>query len=107
MGLTQDFRQYDRLENEIERTAAADILTNFGWEVELTQKTKDGGYDIFGVSRNSPDGNFKSTYIVECKKYSQENKVGISVARELLQVKNEMKVSNALLITFSGSRHYT
>jgi restriction system protein len=99
--ITKHPQYLHQLTNRQFEKMVAEILANFGWEVELTQETKDGGYDIFGVSKSSPDGFFKSSYIVECKKYSKKNKIGVSVARELLQVKNDKKAANALLITTS------
>ena len=77
----------------------ADILKNFGWDVELTAATKDGGYDIFAISKDL--SGMKSSWIIECKKYRRDRKVGIEAARSLYSVKNEMKVSNAIIATTS------
>ncbi|MBS1663376.1 MAG: pentapeptide repeat-containing protein [Bacteroidetes bacterium] len=79
----------------------AELLSSYGWVVELTKKTRDGGYDIFAISKDI--SGLKSSWIIECKGW--ENKVGIDVVRALYGVKADLKVSNALLATtseFSG-----
>lgn len=77
----------------------AEILSRFGWQVELTPESKDGGYDILGVTNVA--GGIRSSYIVECKKYASANEVGVEVARQLLHVKSEKKVSHAMIVTTS------
>jgi hypothetical protein len=76
-----------------------EILKNFGWEVELTKATRDGGYDIFAISKDITGA--KSSWLIECKKYAEKNKVGIDVVRSLCGVKNDLKVANALIATTS------
>lgn len=78
----------------------AELLASFGWEVGITPATKDGGYDIFAISKDV--AGLTSSWVVECKKYSARNKVEVSIARELYTVKNEIKVANALLATTSS-----
>lgn len=77
----------------------ADILAGFGWQVNLTKQTKDGGYDIFGVYQDK--SGIRDTLIVECKKWNHEMKVGIDVVRSLYAVKTDLRVGNALLATTS------
>lgn len=79
----------------------AELLAGFGWEVDLTRLTRDGGYDIFAI-RN--DAGLRSTWIVECKLYQPKNKVGIDIARALYGVKADLRVGMALLATTS---HFT
>ena len=78
----------------------AELLAGFGWQVSLTQSSRDGGYDILGVSEDAPG--LESTWVVECKRYSSKNKVGIEIARSLYGVKSQLGVSNALLVTTSS-----
>ncbi len=79
----------------------AEILVGFGWEVELTAQTQDGGYDIFAISGDINSSGIKTSFIVECKKYAPHRKVGIEVARQLFFVKSELNVSNAIIATTS------
>jgi len=78
----------------------AEILRSHNWEIELTPETRDGGFDILAISRDNKSG-IKTGFIVECKRYSKERKVGIQVARELLQVKNELSIPSAMIVTSS------
>ncbi len=50
--------ELDRLEPRQFEKLVFEILTQFGWELERTRATKDGGYDIFGFS-GSPGGGQK------------------------------------------------
>lgn len=76
-----------------------EILNGFGWDVQLTKATRDGGYDIFAISKDI--SGMSSSWLIECKKYSPTNKVGIDVVRSLCGVKNDLKVSNAMIATTS------
>lgn len=77
----------------------ASILKNLGWEVQLTSKTKDGGYDILGVNKLA--GGINSHWIIECKRYSPNRKVGVEIVRSLCGVKDHMKMANAMIVTTS------
>ena len=77
----------------------AEVLASFGWEVQLTPETRDGGYDIFAVSRDI--SGLRTSWIIECKKYRRDRKVGVEVARSLYGVKAKLGVGNAMLATTS------
>ncbi|MBA7631880.1 hypothetical protein ES703_39417 [subsurface metagenome] len=77
----------------------AEILASYGWEVILTPATKDGGYDLFAVSKDI--AGVETSWIIECKKYSPSNKVGVDIVRALYGVKYDLKVANAMLATTS------
>jgi uncharacterized protein YjbI with pentapeptide repeats len=78
----------------------AEILASYGWQVQLTPPTKDGGYDIYAISKDIEPG-VTSSWIIECKKYAPENKVGVDIVRALYGVKADLKIANALLATTS------
>lgn len=77
-----------------------EILDRHGWRVELTPKTKDGGYDIFAFS-GSPGG-VSSSWLVECKRYRPDRKVGVEVVRSICGVKEQLKAANAMIVTTSS-----
>jgi HJR/Mrr/RecB family endonuclease len=79
----------------------AELLVYNGWEVELTPETRDGGYDLFAISKPDELTGVKSSFVIECKRYSIERKVGISTVRQLLHVKDRITASNAMIITSS------
>ena len=94
------FRQFE--------TLIAELLAGFGWQVNLTSPTRDGGYDILGVCRDAP-GLF-SSWVVECKKYSPQTPIRARIVYSLYNVKQELGVSNGLLVTTSrysaGAKQY-
>ena len=77
----------------------AELLASFGWEVNLTAPSRDGGYDILAVS--SDKSGLETSWLIECKKYSSSNKVGVEIARGLLGVKSHIGVPNVVLVTTS------
>lgn len=92
---------YGLSSREFERLIA-ELLARQGWEVQLTASTRDGGYDIFGISWDS--NGTPSSCIVECKRYASHRKVGVEIVRSLYGVKESLRgrVDSALLATTSG-----
>ncbi len=80
----------------------AEILASYGWEVNLTPSTRDGGYDLFAISRDK--AGVRTSWIVECKRYRLDRKVGIDIVRALYATKLTLNVANMLLATTS---HFT
>lgn len=78
----------------------AEMLASFGWEVELTSETNDGGYDIFAVAKDIVSG-VNVAFLVECKKYQPENKVGVEIVRALYGTKSSFPGAHAILATTS------
>ena len=76
----------------------AEILRNKGYEVTLTPKTRDGGKDIIALYK-SPFGH--QMFIVECKRYKEERKVGVELIRGLYGVKTAEQYNQAILVTTS------
>jgi len=79
----------------------AEILAQYGWEVQLTPPTKDGGYDIFAVSKDI--SSVRTSWIVECKKYRQESKVGVGVVRALYGAAGDLTLPNAAMMLATTS----
>ncbi len=77
----------------------AEILASYGWQVHLTKATRDGGYDLFAISKDQ--AGVETSWIIECKKYREDRKVGIDVARALYGVKMDLNVANMMLATTS------
>lgn len=61
----------------------AEILSDMGYEVELTPQTRDGGRDIL-AALPTPLG--KLLVIVECKRYALHRKIGIDTVERFLWV---------------------
>lgn len=76
----------------------AEIFRDFGWDVELTARTRDGGYDIVAVRR---DWSSQLRLLVEAKRFSPSRKVGVGIVRSLYGVKSTVAASQAVLATSS------
>ena len=77
----------------------ADILKNFGFDIEFTPQTKDKGRDILAVM-NTPLGQFLT--IVECKRYAPHRKIGINyIERFMWTLTRNDNANCALMVTTS------
>ncbi|KQC00950.1 restriction endonuclease [Pedobacter sp. Hv1] len=76
----------------------AEIIRSKGYDVTLTPQTRDGGKDIIALYK-SPFGH--QMFIVECKRYQEDNKVGVELVRGLYGVKMAERYNQALLVTTS------
>jgi HJR/Mrr/RecB family endonuclease len=76
----------------------ASILKDLGFEVEITQATRDGGRDIIAHVRNTITSYL--TYI-ECKRYAADNKVGVGIVREVIGVHHIRKPTKSIIVTTS------
>jgi predicted Mrr-cat superfamily restriction endonuclease len=74
----------------------AELFNGFGYEVELTKQTRDGGKDIIAVKRIDT---IDVKYLVECKRPDPGNPVAVGAVRELLGVKTDEGASKAILVT--------
>lgn len=88
----EDLRSIDRRFFE---QLVAELFSGFGYEVELTQRTRDGGKDIIAVKRAEIDLRF----LIECKRPDPGNPVSVSTVRELYGVKVDDGASKAILAT--------
>jgi hypothetical protein len=75
----------------------ADIWKRFGYDVELTAQTRDGGRDIVAIKQ--AEANLR--VLIECKRYDRRRKVGVGIVRELYGVKVDEGASKAILATTS------
>jgi len=74
----------------------ASLYKKIGYEVVLTKKSRDGGFD---VSAQRAMGRGQEHLLVECKKYS--GAVGVQVVRQLLGVISASKVTKGVIVTTS------
>lgn len=73
----------------------AHLFEGFGYEVELTARTRDGGYDVIAVRHEE----IKTRSLIECKRYDSSNKVGVGVVRQLHGVVAAEKATNGIVAT--------
>ena len=77
----------------------AELLTDMGWEVELTQQTRDGGKDILAYL-NTDLG--RMLCLVEAKHYRKDRKIGVDLVRTLYGTLCDAQANSAMLITTSS-----
>ena len=77
----------------------AEIFHNFGFDVELTQATRDGGRDIIAINEIQK---IKTKYLIECKRYEPSHKISVSIVRNLWAVKMHESANKAILVTTSS-----
>ncbi len=76
----------------------ADMFRNQGYDVTLTPRSNDGGMDVIAVQR-SDIGTVMT--IVECKRYAEDNKVGVDVVRGLYGVVEQQRATRGIIATTS------
>jgi hypothetical protein len=73
----------------------AELFGGFGYEVELTKRTHDGGRDIIAIKRSE----VQVKYLIECKSPDPGGYVSVRPVRELLGVKTDECARKAILAT--------
>lgn len=76
----------------------AHILEKQGYEITLTPVSGDGGLDIYAAKK---DGLGSFLYIVECKRYTPPNKVGVEIVRSLYGVVQATRATAGAIVTTS------
>lgn len=76
----------------------AELLSRQGMRVDLTAPTNDGGRDILAWAETAAG---RHLYLVECKRYGQENPVGVALVRALYGVVSQENATGGLLVTTS------
>ncbi len=73
-----------------------ELLHSKGFEVNISQKTRDGGYDILAITKQ---GGIPFKMLVECKRY--KNTVGVGIVRSFCDVIETEKANKGILVTTS------
>jgi HJR/Mrr/RecB family endonuclease len=84
-----------RMNRRLFEELVAELFCGFGYEVELTQQTRDGGKDIIAVGRNE----VQVKYLIECKRPDPGGYVGVGAVRELYGVKTSEGATKGIIVT--------
>jgi len=76
----------------------AELFRREGYSVSLTSVSRDGGKDIL-ISTNTSAGDH--LYLVECKRYSPQNPVGVSIIREMYGTLSQSNATAGIVVTTS------
>lgn len=77
----------------------AELLYNQGFEVELTKQTRDNGYDILALKYINGFSPIK--YLVECKRYAEDRKIGVEIIRSFKEVLQTENANKGIIVTTS------
>ena len=80
----------------------AELFKSKGYDVRLTQRTRDGGLDIYAFHRSEVG---TVMIIIECKRYAAKRKVGVEIVRGLYGVVEHENATKGIIATtsyFSG-----
>lgn len=80
---------------------AAELFQRQGFEVTLTQQTRDGGKDLY-LAKSDSLGSFR--FAVECKRHAPDNPVRVDVIRSLQGVVSREMLTAGIVLTTS---HFT
>jgi hypothetical protein len=87
---------FDSMDPRYFEELVASIYSKLGFEVFLTKRTRDGGRDIVVVGQKAQS---ILKFIVECKRYRRDRKVGIAAVQRLWGVKVSEGATKAILAT--------
>jgi hypothetical protein len=97
LALSKDPSLMHKLDwRSFERTLAQ-ILERLGYEIELQRGTKDGGVDIFAISKQGIFG--RERYLVQAKRWSEP--VGIEPVREIIFLHSHHRMTKSCLASTS------
>jgi HJR/Mrr/RecB family endonuclease len=89
----KDMKKMDPHEFEL---LIAELCRGNGWNVEMTKRTRDGGYDIVAIQTE----HIRSRILIECKRF-ESNKVSVQVVRQLGGILKFGEATQAILATTS------
>lgn len=92
-------KDVDRLHHRTFEAIVAEVVREAGWVVELTKRTRDGGYDLLCL-RNDLAG-IPVKIVVEVKLYDLRRPVGLPMVDRLMGVSMRTGARQAVLVTNS------
>jgi RNA recognition motif-containing protein len=75
----------------------AELVESFGYKIELTKQTRDGGKDIIATKI----GEKNESFYIECKRNSPNNLISVDIVREFHSVLVLDKINKGILATSS------
>lgn len=82
----------------------AEILASHGFTVNITARIPGRSADI--VAFREDKLGIATKYLVECKRYKSERKIGLSIVNEVLGAAKREKADHAILVTTSSFSNY-
>ena len=93
--LYRDPEQLKTIDRRRFEEVVAQVFHGFGYDVELTKRTRDGGKDIIAISRRE----FEARYLIQCKRPDPGNPVAVTTVRELYGVTVDDQATKGIIVT--------
>lgn len=77
----------------------ANIFSKNGFDVQVTQRSHDGGKDIIATYDM---GGIPCVLYIECKKYDKRRPVGVKIVREVFGTLTADRVNKAVIVSTSS-----
>ncbi len=77
---------------------AGEFFRSYGWVIDFTARTRDGGYDIIATRSSKPTD---LRILVQAKRYAPDRPVGVDIVRSLYGLRMLHSASQAVLVTSS------
>lgn len=95
IGLHRDPGSLRTIERRQFEEIIAELFGSFGYSVELTSQTRDGGRDVIAIGSNE---DIRTKFLIECKRPDPGRPVGVGVVRQLLGVVDDEKATKGILV---------
>jgi len=86
---------FNRVESWEFEEVIAELLRSHGYKVEMTKRTRDGGFDLIALA--NLQGNIPFKALVECKRY--KDKVGVGIIRSFKEVVMSNNANKGIIVT--------
>lgn len=90
----------NRIHSDAFEQLTGEILTNHGFDIHFTGRIKNRSADLIAIEKIENGEEIK--YLVECKRHSDSNKVGIDILNAVVGASVRAKTSHAMLVTTSS-----
>ncbi len=96
--LTAQPDRLHQLEPRIFERLIAEMFRSQGWQVEMTAQSRDGGYDVIAIRKQSPSN---IRILIEAKRWSPDRPISVSIVRSLYGLRASQSFSQVVLATSS------
>lgn len=97
-GMLMDPRAAYTMRPDEFEDVVANIFARNGFNVQVTQKSHDGGKDIIATYDM---GGFPCVLYIECKKYDKKRPVGVKIVREVFGTLTADRINKAIIVSTS------
>ena len=77
---------------------AGEVFRSYGWGVDFTARTRDGGYDVIATRASGPTD---LCVLIQAKRFAPDRPVGVEIVRSLYGLRMLRSASQVVLVTSS------